>query len=108
MTDDRGLREFQRLIESIYHRRDSARGVAGTYMWFMEETGELARSLLSGEPGSAAEAEEFADCLAWLSTLASIRGVDLARAAWDKYGAGCPRCTGIPCRCPERGSRSER
>ena len=44
--------------------------------------------------------EEFADVFAWLATLASISGVDLEAAACAKYGAGCPRCGGKPCRCP--------
>jgi NTP pyrophosphatase (non-canonical NTP hydrolase) len=99
-----GIAEFQRRIEQIYFARDSARGVAGTYMWFVEEVGELARSLLSGQQGSASEAAEFADCLAWLSSLASLRGVDLGAAAWRKYQAGCPRCGVAPCACQHRGA----
>ena len=35
----------------------------------------------------------------WLSTMASICGIDLERAA-AKYADGCPKCGGIPCRCP--------
>ena len=42
---------------------------------------------------------EFADVLAWLSTLASMAGVDLEAAARKKYEAGCPRCTKTPCGC---------
>ena len=104
MGEDHGIREFQRRIEDIYHARDAARGVPGTYMWLIEEIGELARCLNSGEPGSKEEQQEFADCLAWLVTLASLRGVDLATAAWHKYDGGCPRCLGMPCRCAHRGS----
>jgi NTP pyrophosphatase (non-canonical NTP hydrolase) len=100
---DWGVREFQRRIEEVYGARDAARGVPSTFTWLVEEVGELARSLLSGEPGSDAEAREFADVLAWLATLASLRGVDLAAAAREKYGAGCPRCGAVPCRCSHRG-----
>lgn len=99
---DPSLRGFQQQIERLYLERDSARGVARTYLWFVEEVGELARSLLTQDPASQSEAEEFADCLAWLSTLASLRGVDLASAAWGKYGAGCPRCHATPCSCAHR------
>jgi len=99
---DWGVREFQRRIEAVYGERDAARGVPSTFTWFVEEVGELARSLLSGEPGSDAEAREFADVLAWLATLASLRGVDLATAAREKYAAGCPRCGATPCRCSHR------
>jgi len=100
------LAEFQRRIEEIYFERDSARGVSGTFLWFVEEVGELARHLNSSEPGGLAEKREFADCLAWLSTLASLRGVDLEAAAFEKYGDGCPRCETVPCECKHRQSGS--
>ncbi|MEM7167328.1 MAG: nucleotide pyrophosphohydrolase [Planctomycetota bacterium] len=99
---DVSLHEFQQQIERIYYERDAARGVDRTFVWLTEEIGELARSLLSGEPASPAEQAEFADCLAWLSTLASLRGVNLATAAWEKYGDGCPRCKQTPCDCQHR------
>jgi NTP pyrophosphatase (non-canonical NTP hydrolase) len=107
--------EFQRLIEAIYLRKDAARGVERTFMWFVEEVGELARDLLHAGPGARAAAggaaadpasplgREFADVLAWLATLASIAGIDLEAAACAKYGAGCPRCGLTPCACAERG-----
>jgi NTP pyrophosphatase (non-canonical NTP hydrolase) len=91
------VREFQELIERIYGEKDSARGTAGTFMWFSEEVGELSRALRRGQRGQL-EAE-FADVFAWLATLASIHGVDLAQAALAKYGQGCPRCAATPCRC---------
>lgn len=91
------IADFQKRIEEIYYQRDSARGLAGTHMWFCEEVGELTRALRRGH---AHELEgEFADVLAWLSTLASIAGVDLERAALAKYAEGCPRCHEAPCAC---------
>ena len=92
------IEEFQRKIEDIYFERDSARGLAGTHMWFCEEVGELTRALRRGHQDELEG--EFADVLAWLSTLASIAGVDLTQAALKKYGQGCPRCTSTPCACP--------
>lgn len=93
-----GIEEFQRRIEEIYYQRDLARGLAGTHMWFCEEVGELTRALRRDQ---REELEgEFADVLAWLSTLASIAGVDLQEAATRKYAGGCPRCHGAPCACP--------
>jgi NTP pyrophosphatase (non-canonical NTP hydrolase) len=89
--------EFQRRIEEIYFERDRARGLAGTHMWFCEEVGELTRALRRND--KAALEGEFADVLAWLSTLASIAGVDLQGAAEKKYARGCPRCASAPCRC---------
>jgi NTP pyrophosphatase (non-canonical NTP hydrolase) len=92
----RGLGAFQRSIERIYLERDRARGWERTFAWFVEEVGELARALHRG--GRENLEEEFADAAAWLVTLASIRGVDLEKAA-RKYAAGCPRCSNTPCRC---------
>jgi len=92
------IREFQRLIEQIYFEKDSARGIEGTFRWFVEEVGELARAIRRGDPTQLSE--EFADVLAWLSTMSSICGVDLEEAS-RKYAAGCPKCAQIPCQCPE-------
>ena len=91
------IQDFQRRIEEIYYARDSARGLAGTHMWFCEEVGELTRALRRGEKRELEG--EFADVLAWLATLASISGVDLEAAARKKYEAGCPRCKRTPCGC---------
>jgi len=93
----RGLKAFQEQIERIYLERDRARGWERTFAWFVEEIGELARALHRGDEEGLEE--EFADAAAWLVTLASIRGVDLGRAA-GKYAEGCPRCGATPCACP--------
>jgi NTP pyrophosphatase (non-canonical NTP hydrolase) len=92
------ISEFQRLIEDIYFEKDKARGLEATYMWFAEEVGELTRALRRDDDRANLE-EEFADVLAWLSTLASIRGIDLDAVARRKYEDGCPYCKAIPCSC---------
>ncbi len=89
--------EFQKLIEDIYYERDSGRGLAGTHMWFCEEVGELTRALRRDDRDELEG--EFADVFAWLSTLASIAGIDLQAAAARKYAKGCPRCESTPCAC---------
>jgi NTP pyrophosphatase (non-canonical NTP hydrolase) len=89
---------FQRRIEDIYYDRDSARGVPGTLLWFVEEVGELVRAIRRRERQNLEE--EFADVHAWLATLASLHGVDLEAVARRKYAAGCPRCRATPCSCP--------
>ena len=99
-TADVGLRELQRIIEAMYLERDVERGIDGTFMWLMEEVGELAAALRSGHKDAAAE--EFADVLAWLATIANVAGVDLAAAVHAKYGRGCPGCGTIPCTCSEQ------
>lgn len=85
------LAQCQRLIYDRYFPTDSARGAAGTFLLLMEEVGELATSLHENAPGKAPTAaqranlaEEFADVMAWLITIANIHGVDLT-AAWQKY-----------------------
>lgn len=93
------IEEFQRLIEEIYGAKDRARGMEGTFLWLVEEVGELSRALRRGD--AQARAEEFADVLAWLTTLASMAGVDLESAALEKYGRGCSRCARRPCTCTE-------
>ena len=48
------------------------------------------------------QAEEFADVLAWLVTLANVAGVDLTEAVRAKYGSGCPGCGESVCVCDEK------
>jgi NTP pyrophosphatase (non-canonical NTP hydrolase) len=91
------LPQFQRSIEDTYGAKDRQRGVEGTFMWFMEEVGELSAALRSGTPDE--RAAEFADVLAWLATLANVVGVDLEKAVQAKYGDGCPGCRRTPCIC---------
>ena len=90
------ISEFQQAIERIYYAKDSARGVDGSFLWFVEEVGELAAALREGD--IEAMRGEFADCMAWLATLASIAGVSLEEAV-EKYRDGCPGCGATPCRC---------
>lgn len=99
MTPDVSLRELQTLIRGMYHEKDVARGVDGTFMWLMEEVGELAAALREGSPEETAA--EFADVLAWLSTIANVAGIDLAAAVNDKYGSGCPGCGAFLCTCDD-------
>jgi NTP pyrophosphatase (non-canonical NTP hydrolase) len=91
------LNQLQLLIRNMYGAKDGARGVDGTFMWFMEEVGELASALRGGNEEE--KALEFADVLAWLVTLANIAGVDLEQAMHAKYGQGCPGCHRSPCQC---------
>ena len=85
----------------MYHEKDVARGVEGTFMWLMEEIGELATALRSGSHEE--RVGEFADVLAWLTTIANVAGVDLTQAVLQKYGAGCPGCGRFACSCPGCG-----
>src|SRR5438552_475551 len=78
------LAAFQKHIADRYEKHDRARGTPGTWLHFSEEIGELARALARNDDKRNLE-EEFADCLAWLCTLANINDVDLAAAITRKY-----------------------
>ena len=95
------IANFQQLIREMYLEKDQARGIDGTFMWLMEEVGELAAALREGTREE--QAAEFADVLAWLATIANVAGVDLAESLQNKYGAGCPGCGGLVCTCDDAG-----
>jgi NTP pyrophosphatase (non-canonical NTP hydrolase) len=98
-SPDVSFRELQGLLRRMYYEKDVARGVDGTFMWLMEEVGELAAALREGT--TPEQAAEFADVIAWLATIANVAGVDLASAVADKYGSGCPGCGGLVCTCDD-------
>ena len=79
------ISEFQKLIARKYKKRDKERGVPRTFLWFIEEVGELATALASRDKANTEE--EFADVFAWLCTLANITDVNLEKAC-RKYTSG--------------------
>src|SRR3954462_15284525 len=91
------LGALQRQIRRMYGAKDEARGDAATFLWLTEEFGELATALRSGSDEELAM--EMADVLAWLATLANIRGIDLEAAVVEKDGVACPGCRAVPCVC---------
>ena len=97
-TADISLRDFQQLIRKMYYEKDVERGIDGTFMWLMEEMGELATALRTRDHDNLHE--EFADVIAWLTTIANVAGVDLSFALKKKYGGGCPGCGKFECDCP--------
>jgi NTP pyrophosphatase (non-canonical NTP hydrolase) len=92
------LAELQQRIHDLFGAKDARRGVEGTFMWFMEEVGELSAALRDRSDRDNLVLE-FADVLAWLATLANVVGVDLEEAMARKYGSGCPKCHAAPCIC---------
>ncbi len=82
------IADFQRMIDDRYGPTDRARGAPATFLWFTEEVGELAQAIAEDERGDGDRANlaaEFADVLAWLTTLANIKDVDLTEAIRAKY-----------------------
>jgi NTP pyrophosphatase (non-canonical NTP hydrolase) len=82
------LAEFQKHIAGRYEEADRARGTPGTFVWFIEEVGELATAINGNDRANLEE--EFADVFAWLCTLANINDVDLAAVVARKYLGDAP------------------
>ena len=91
------VHEFQETMRRLYFHRDSERGIKGTYDWLVDEVGELWEALEKGD--KKASGKEFADVIAWLASLANITGIDLEKAALEKYDNKCPKCKQSPCQC---------
>lgn len=84
-------------MKRLYVDKDAQRGVDATFKWLSDEVQEL-KEALHGNDKEALE-KEFADVIAWLASLANIKGVDLEKAALDKYNHKCPKCQQSPCQC---------
>ncbi|MHA1820285.1 MAG: MazG nucleotide pyrophosphohydrolase domain-containing protein [Promethearchaeota archaeon] len=102
------IKEFQQLIREIYGNRDNERGLEKTFLWFIEEVGELSeriRQSLSKNQNIDKNkyhqliAEELADVFAWGISLANLTDIDLEKAILEKYPGKCLRCGKKPCVC---------
>ncbi|MCL2135692.1 MAG: nucleotide pyrophosphohydrolase [Candidatus Bathyarchaeota archaeon] len=89
--------EFQKMMEQLYIKSDTERGVEATFKWLNDELEEL-KEALNGKDKKALE-KEFADVLAWLASLANITNVNLEKATLEKYNYKCPKCQQSPCAC---------
>jgi len=78
------LRDLQKRIEELFFEKDWRRGVEGTFLWFVEEVGELSEAILKKD--RRALEEEIADVLAWLLSLANLLEVDLCEVFERKWG----------------------
>lgn len=93
------LRQFQRRIADLYGDKDRRRGVEGTFIYLVEEMGELATALREGS--TEEKASELADVLAWTVSVAQCAGIDLSEAVDKKYSK-CPGCQKKPCVCKSK------
>jgi NTP pyrophosphatase (non-canonical NTP hydrolase) len=94
------IKEFQQLMAQIYLQRDLNRGVERTFMWLVEEMGELSDAILAGDQKQIEE--EICDVFAWLTSICNILNVNLEEVTLKKYTAVCPRCLKSPCNCSSR------
>ncbi len=93
------ISEFQKMMKEIYYVKDKRRGIEKTYIWLVEEVGELGKALIKGNIEDVSM--EAADVLAWLLSLCNLLNIDLEKASMRKYPGVCPRCRSKPCKCEE-------
>jgi NTP pyrophosphatase (non-canonical NTP hydrolase) len=93
------IKSAQSMMKSLYGERDKARGSEQTFLWLIEEVGEMDEALRRSDKNGLNE--EFADVLVWLFSLGNILGIDLEYAFRAKYHGTCPKCTEMPCQCKE-------
>jgi len=92
--------EFQNLMKNLYLHQDRDRGIERTFIWLVEEVGELANQLKGkNEKDLNKISEEMADIIAWTSSLANLLGIDLETALFEKYPNICLKCNSNPCCC---------
>ncbi len=95
------ISEFQKLMSELYIHQDSKRGLKGTFIWLVEEMGELASLLKENKIDKEKISEELADIIAWTGSLANLLEINLEDALKKKYPYKCRKCDSIPCRCEE-------
>ena len=94
------ISEFQKLMKDLYFHQDLNRGIEKTFIWLVEEVGELASTLKQdSELDLNKVSEEMADIIAWMSSLANLLEIDLEKALVDKYPNKCIKCNSNPCCC---------
>jgi NTP pyrophosphatase (non-canonical NTP hydrolase) len=91
--------EFQTLIKELYYTKDHARGVNGSFIWLIEEIGELATLLRKEDLDLDKISEEIADIIAWTNSIANLLNIDIESALKQKYPNKCSKCNSIPCKC---------
>ncbi|TFG17496.1 MAG: nucleotide pyrophosphohydrolase [Promethearchaeota archaeon] len=91
--------EFQKLIKELYFKKDQARGIKSTFLWLMEEIGELATLLKGTDLDKEKISEEIADIIAWTSSIANLLDIELENALKHKYPNKCSKCNSNPCIC---------
>ena len=93
------ISDFQKMIKDLYFNRDSKRGIKATFVWLVEEIGELASIIKDQEINKKKASEEIADVIAWTNSLANLLDLDVEKALFDKYPYKCRKCNSFPCRC---------
>lgn len=93
------ISEFQNLIRILYFNKDMQRGIKGTFIWLVEEIGELATLLKEKDFKIKRISHELADIIAWTNSIANLLDIDLEKALNEKYPNQCIKCGKSPCEC---------
>jgi len=91
------LKTAQALMLQLYEKQDKKHGAEGTFIWLVEEIGELSEALRKKDKENISE--EIADVLAWLLSLGNVMGIDVSDSFKEKYDSICPSCHKKPCNC---------
>jgi NTP pyrophosphatase (non-canonical NTP hydrolase) len=86
-------------MKKLYFHKDSKRGIKDTFVWLVEEIGELAKILKNQNIDKEKASEEIADIIAWTNSLSNLLDIDVEKALYDKYPNKCKKCNSIPCQC---------
>ncbi|HIP57128.1 MAG TPA: nucleotide pyrophosphohydrolase [Ignisphaera aggregans] len=78
------VRCVQQFMKLEFYERDRERGLYATFTWLVEEVGELAEAILSGDRDRIEE--EIADVVAWTLSIANLLDIDVEKALEKKYG----------------------
>ena len=95
------ISDFQKLIQDLYLKKDAKRGIEGTFIWLVEEVGELASLLNEKERDLKRISEELADIIAWTNSMANLLNIDIEESLYRKYPDKCIKCDSIPCKCED-------
>jgi NTP pyrophosphatase (non-canonical NTP hydrolase) len=100
------MREWQKHLAKVYSPRNNQMGIYYILTRLNMERDEFTslEDDIKKIPLSIDEAKrnynlELTDTLSWVMAGATLYGVDLQEAVEDRYGNGCKKCGGIPCKC---------
>jgi NTP pyrophosphatase (non-canonical NTP hydrolase) len=93
------ISDFQEKIRYLYLENDKRRGIKSTFIWLVEEVGELA-TLLNNETLEIPKiSEELSDIIAWTLSIANLLNIEMESALSLKYPNKCVKCGAAPCQC---------
>jgi NTP pyrophosphatase (non-canonical NTP hydrolase) len=96
------ISDFQEKIRYLYLENDRRRGNKSTFIWLVEEVGELA-TLVNNDPLEISKiSEELSDVFAWTLSIANLLNIEMETALSLKYPDKCVKCGEAPCQCNEK------